>query len=87
MAATRSDIIYWIESRPEGTTHMAITCDGFGDPFDSDCCGPEYIIADSIGDTRSKVSSLSNRLMEVYSFTENHTIEEQMAERRAFHYD
>jgi hypothetical protein len=61
----------------------AVMGDNFGDPM-GDCCYPVWVMADE--DVR-QVALGGGRLMEVYSLTGKHTVEDQMKESRAFHYD
>lgn len=83
MAATRRDIMEWyLRGVAEGHPRMIVWCDTF-DYEDY----PEY--TDKTGDAlRSYVTYHAGKnmktLMEVYDLTGN--FEDQMAERRAFHY-
>lgn len=88
MAATLNNIKSWINTRPEGTTHMVVMCDTFDwedypmyypNQYRSDM-SLEELIADS-----SKGGG--NKLMEVYSFTGKYSLEDQFGEYRARHYD
>lgn len=73
---TTEDIRRWIDNRPEGCHHMIVACDTFDyDDF------PVYVCGDD--DVREKAKEYNNpdkmlRLMEVYSFTGAHSIEEQL---------
>lgn len=84
MAASRQDIAGWLDEMygNENITHMIVVCDTFD--FD------DYPVFVSKGeDVQEKEAEFRGkemqRVMEVYS--RNHTKEEQLAERRAFHYD
>lgn len=85
MAATADDIRGWLKVlyEDDGFSHMAIFCDTYDwDDY------PVYIEKGT--DPQAYVQKYMEdhemqRLMEVYS--RNHTLEEQMGERRAFHYD
>jgi hypothetical protein len=82
---TVEDIKRWIDNRPEGTHHMIVACD----TFDHNNY-PVYLPKDNDEEddpseegVRKKAQSYNdpNRmssLMEVYSFTGKHTIEEQL---------
>jgi hypothetical protein len=84
MAATRWQIEGWLkEAQAEGATHMLVKCDNFGDPM-GDCCYPVPVMAHQ---NVREVEAEPGRVMEVYSLTGKHTIEKQMGENRAFHYD
>lgn len=83
MAATRADIQRWIDARKDAT-HMIVVCDTYDyDDF------PVYVEKDQ--DVYEHYQNMHGKnmqkVMEVYSFTGQHTIEDQMAERRAFNYD
>jgi hypothetical protein len=84
MAANRMDIERWLKKlyEDDSLTHMIVVCDDF-DWEDY----PVYVSKHE--DVRKKKAEFAEksmqRVMEVYS--RNHTLEEQMAERRAFHYD
>jgi len=83
MAATRADIQRWIDKRDDETTHLIIVCDTY-DWEDY----PVYVsVFEDVRKVESRFQGNMQRVMEVYSFTGKHTIEDQMAERRAFHYD
>lgn len=85
MAATRSQIVGWLrEAQENGATHMIVKCDGFGDPM-GDCCYPVEVAPDE--GVKEVEAGNRDRTMEVYSLTGNHTVDAQMSERRAFHYD
>lgn len=101
MAATRMDILRWIDQRPEDATHMIVVCDTYDwEDF------PVYVTAnEDVHEVEAKQlqpngtqttywggqevtsSWSSQKIMEVYSFTGKHTIEAQMSEHRARHYD
>lgn len=85
MAATREDIRGWIKRcQEEGATHMIVVCDTW-DYEDY----PVPVMPNEVVEERAdyyRNASMQN-VMEVYSFTGKHTIEDQMAERRAIHYD
>jgi hypothetical protein len=85
MAASRSTIESWLKNAQEkkGATHVIVRCDNFGDPM-GDCCYPVVVMEDE--DVRVKATG-GDRVMEVYSLTGKHSIEKQMKESRAFHYD
>lgn len=80
---TRSDIKRWIDSAPEGTTHMLVRWDSFDGP------GADYpVYVSSDQDVREEATKLNtDKLVEVYSLTGLHSIESQLGEHRAFHYD
>lgn len=91
MPASRSLILRWLEeAKANGATHLVVRCDTFdyhGDAGDS-CCYPVFVTETNEDDVRKEaVGSGGDRLMEVYSLTGKHTVEAQMRERRAFHYD
>lgn len=87
MAATLEDIKRWVKEgkRKKDCTHVLIVCDTF-DYEDY----PVYVMK---GQDVRKVAQENNganmtRLMEVYSLTEKHTIEEQFKQAgRVFNYD
>ena len=87
MAATALDIKKWVKegARKKGVTHVLIVCDTF-DYEDY----PVYVTEDQ--DVRQVANQNSGpnmtRLMEVYSLTKKHTIEEQFKQTgRVFNYD
>ena len=83
MTATRDDIKHWIgEAQKRSATHLIIALDQYD--YDN---YPIYINSDE--DVRTKLPDGSNMqgYDEVYSFTGKHTIVEQLAERRAIHFD
>lgn len=88
MPATLAQIKGWLsKAQSEGATHMLVRCDSFdyrGSPGDS-CCYPVSVMPGE--DVREKVDSGGDRLMEVYSLTGKHSIESQLRETRARHYD
>jgi hypothetical protein len=88
-AATRMQIKNWIDNRPSGTTHMLVVCDTF-DYVDY----PVYYPSESTKAAKDVTEVYRNyndsnmqRVMEVYSFTGVHSIETQLGEFRAFHFD
>lgn len=100
MAATRNDIAGWLrEARAQGATHMIVVCDTFDwDDFpvfvmpDEDVREVEARLVQPNGSrttygggTPVTTAWSSQRVMEVYSM--RLTDEEQLRERRAFHYD
>lgn len=94
MPASRSTILRWLnKAKEQGATHLVIRCDQFdysGDPSDG-CCYPVFVMPNEAPDEQRvrerAYGSGEDRLMEVYSLTGLHSIEDQMRERRAFHYD
>lgn len=83
MAATRADIQSWLTDLEDDITHVIIVCDTYDwDDY------PVYVSKDEdVRKVESRFHGNMQQVMEVYSFTGKHTIEDQMAERRAFHYD
>lgn len=81
---TREMLSRWLDQLygNKNLTHMIVVCD----TFDYDDY-PVYISSDE--DVKEKEAEYAGKnmqkVMEVYS--RNHTREEQLAERRAFHYD
>lgn len=81
---TRSEIENWLRRlyEDDDLSHMIVVCDTF-DYEDY----PAYVKKDE--DVRDRAREIEDmkmqRLMEVYSKT--YTLEDQMAERRAFHFD
>lgn len=84
MTATLSQIKGWLEeAKEEEATHMIVVCSGFGDPF-GDCCEPVFV---KDNDPRKAQYLQNGRIMEVYSLTGKYSVENQLKESRAFHYD
>lgn len=85
MAANREDIERWLEAaRQENATHVIIVCD----TYDWD----DYPVDVYAGQDVRKIESHYNgknmqKVMEVYSLTGKHSIEEQLNTHRAFFYD
>lgn len=88
MPASKSDIQGWLaKAQEKGATHLIVRCDPFdyhGGGHDG-CCYPVEVMPGE--DPRERSEDSGDRLMEVYSLTGKHAIEEQMSEVRAFHYD
>lgn len=83
MATTIEMIKVWLECAPSGATHMMVICDTF-DHEDF----PRYIFKGE--DARQHAGNLESmeRLMEVYSFSPNHSLEDQLSQSgRVFNYD
>lgn len=86
MAASAGDIREWVErGKKEGATHVLIVCD----TYDHDDY-PVFVLKHE--DVRTKAAPYErgenmSRLMEVYSLTGKHDVEDQFREHRAFHYD
>ena len=78
MAATREDIARWfIEGQSQGATHIIVVCDTFDwEDF------PVYVLPQE--NVREKADK-QGRVMEVYSLSKS--LEMQLNEYRAFHYD
>lgn len=94
MATTREDIARWIKNRPATATHMLVTTDTYdhtdfpvyftplakahenGEPMTLEDVIAEYKNLDKM-----------SKVMEVYSFTGQHAIENQLHEYRAWHTD
>lgn len=87
MAATKEDIIRWVRegAKKKGATHVLIVCD----TFDYE----DYSVVVLKGQDVREVANANNgpnmtRLMEVYSLTDKHTLDEQFAQAgRVFNYD
>lgn len=87
MAASKADIVRWVRegAKKKDATHVLIVCDTF-DYEDY----PVYVVK---GQDVRKVAQENNgpnmtRLMEVYSLTDKHTLDEQFAVTgRVFNYD
>lgn len=82
-AATLQDINRWLDRLydVEDHTHMIVVCDQY-DWSDF----PRYVDrSENVREVEAKYNEGLHNVMEVYS--RNHTREEQLAERRAFHYD
>ena len=85
MTATRADIIRWVkEAQKKKATHLIVAVD----QFDHDNY-PVFVMPGEDAERRTlEVGRQSMQAVdEVYSFTGKHTIESQLAERRARHYD
>lgn len=80
--ADRHEIEGWLDRlyADPSCTHMIVKCDTF--EAHGEGCYPVYVQAGE--DVRARAAA-GDRTMEVYSAA--HTREEQMRERRAFHYD
>lgn len=82
MPASLSTIKGWIaRAQEQGSTHLIVKCTGF---IEEDCCYPRFVGPD---DDVEELKDGEHRTMEVYSFTGKHTVQKQLAERRAFHLD
>jgi hypothetical protein len=85
MATTIEDLKRWIDNKPEGTHHMIVVCDTFDwDDY------PVYVTGDE--DVREKAKEYDGKnmqkLMEVYSFTGKHAMEDQLNGRvHVFNWD
>ena len=87
MAATKADIVRWVKegSKKKNVTHVLIVCD----TFDYE----DYAVYVEKGQDVREVADKNNgpnmtRLMEVYSLTDKHTLDEQFAVTgRVFNYD
>lgn len=85
MATTVNDIKKWINDRPEDTQWMIVATD----TFDYE----DFPVYAKDAETRDrKLAEFSNpnkmsKIMEVYSFTGNHTIADQLMARRAWNLD
>lgn len=87
MAASKEDIVGWVKegAKKKGVTHVLIVCD----TFDYE----DYPVYVKKGEDVHAVARANNgpnmtRLMEVYSLTGKHTVEEQLAQGgRVFNYD
>ena len=83
MAATKEDLKRWFDSAlRQKATHMIVVCDTFDwDDY------PVYVLTGE--DVREKAKEFDGRnmqkIMEVYSMAL--PMDDQMAERRAFHWD
>lgn len=90
MAATYDEIKSWLTDVPEGTTHVVIVCDTY-DWEDYPCyvgTGEGYFSGSDVNEVIDKHNGKNmQKIMEVYSFTGKYTLEEQLAERRAYHTD
>jgi len=87
VAATKKEIRQWLEdAEKEGATHVIIVCDTF-DHEDY----PVKVMPED--DVKKKMCEYSfdagnmQKVMEVYSLTGKYTIDMQLDEFRAFHYD
>lgn len=102
MTALLQDIKGWIaRAQAGGATHMIVVCDTYDhDDFpvfvsaDEDVREVEARMLRPNGSQTTfggrgpqTTTWCSQKIMEVYSLTGNHTIESQLSERRAFHYD
>jgi hypothetical protein len=83
MATTREDIKKWLDRGKEwDASHMLVVCDGFSyEDY------PVYVTmeADVNEAFRNYHGKKMQRVMEVYSFRRD--LDEQLNERRAFHFD
>lgn len=81
---TRDILRDWLTDVPEGTTHVIIVCD----TFDNDDY-PVYVKKNQDAREVAKKYNGVNmqKVMEVYSLTGTHTINQQLAVRRSFNYD
>lgn len=84
MTATRQDITGWLQKlyANDDYTHMIVACDTYDhDNF------PVYVTKDE--DVKEREKELRSHDMQMVDevYSKNHTLEEQMAEHRAFHYD
>ena len=87
MAATREDIVRWVQegAKTPDATHVLIVCDCYD--------YEDYPVVVVRGQDVRVVAAANNgpnmtKLMEVYSLTLNHTLEEQFAAGgRVFNYD
>lgn len=78
MAATREDIAQWfMEGQRQSATHMIVVCDTY-DWEDY----PVYVLLQE--NVREKVAK-QGRVMEIYSLSKS--LDMQLNEHRAFHYD
>jgi hypothetical protein len=89
MPASRDDIRRWLDAaRAENATHLIVKCDTFdytGGRSDG-CCYPIPVRHGE--DVREKAVANGDRLMEIYSLTGTHSVEEQLATSgRVFNYD
>jgi hypothetical protein len=97
MATTKDDIRRWVARIPEGCTHMIVATDTF-DYEDY----PVYFVPGertkmedgvkvelSLHEVMAEYSNANkmSKVMEIYSFTGKYTLEEQLAEYRAWHFD
>lgn len=94
MAVTKAGIQSWIDTRPEDATHMIVVCDTYDwDDYPVFVGGDgerkfPFTRGNNVREAEAEMAASSmQKVMEVYSFTGVHTIEAQMAESRAFHYD
>ena len=87
MAATKDDLVRWVKAaaKKKNVTHVVIVCD----TFDYE----DYPVEVLKGQDVHEVAKANNgpnmtRLMEVYSLTGKHTLDEQFAQAgRVFNYD
>jgi hypothetical protein len=87
MAATKADLVRWVKeaAKKKNVTHVVIVCD----TFDYE----DYPVEVLKGQDVREVAKANNgpnmtRLMEVYSLTGKHTLDEQFAQAgRVFNYD
>jgi len=84
MGTIPSDIKRWFESAPEETHHMVVVCDTY-DHEDY----PVYVKGAAKVEDAVKHHDGKNmqKVMEVYSLTGKHTLEDQLKEYRANHLD
>lgn len=85
MGTTVEDIRRWIDRKPKGTLWMIVATDTF-DYTDY----PIYV--NDAEERDKKLAEISNpnklsKVMEVYSFTGKHRIEDQLVTRRAWNLD
>jgi hypothetical protein len=87
LMTTINTITSWFNSGvAQGATNMAVHWDSFDGPFDGDY--PKYFTFTEDDDIEAEIRRASNgdKLMEVYVLDPARR-EEQMSERRAFHYE
>ena len=85
MGTTQADILRWLEKgKANGATHVLVICDTYDyEDF------PKFVMPDEdVREVyRANHGPNMQKVMEVYSLTGKHTIEEQLREHRAFNYD
>ena len=83
MATSHEDISEWYDQgKTKGATHMVVMCDTFDwDDY------PVFIMPmDDLNEKIAKPGEMQ-RIMEVYSYADKYTKEDQMAEYCAWHLD
>ena len=85
MGTSKEDIKQWLEeAKASGSTHMIVVCD----TFDWEDYPVHVSKAEDVKEIVKKYDGVNmQKVMEVYSLTENHDTQKQLSEKRSLHYD